>query len=104
MANNNNNNPLKLTGAASMVREEDLEDLDELLKELKGRVHKAREDGRTFMMAHYTRLVALVSPEVTRLRKRFEREDIASFRKTHKALRLAEKTAVEEEEDDTATS
>jgi hypothetical protein len=73
--------------AATMVREEDLQDLQRFLGELKDRVHQSREDGRTFMMQQYVRLVAMVSPEVTRIQKRMEREDLAAFRKDHKHLK-----------------
>lgn len=77
-----------LNQAATMIREEDLQDLQDFLRELKQRVEKARSDGRTFMMAQYVMLVATVSPQVTRLQKRFEREDLAAFRKMHKHLKL----------------
>src|SRR6185312_9175997 len=81
--------------AASMVREEDLEEMETLLHELQGRVDKAREDGRIFMMGQYTRLVALVSPEIDRIQRRFKRETLASFRKDHKRLKLEAKEAAE---------
>jgi hypothetical protein len=93
-----NNKTAKLTGAATIVREEDLEDLENFLKELKNRVHQARDDGRTFMMQQYTILVAMVSPEVTRLRKRLEREDLAAFRRDHKTMKLEAAQAAEESE------
>ncbi len=90
------NNTTKLTGAATMVREEDLDELEDLLREVKSRVNKAHGDGRTFMMAQYVRIVGMLSPEVTRLRKRLEREDLASFRKTHKTLKLEQAQAEED--------
>ena len=88
-----------LKAAATYVREEDLADLDDLLKELKNRVHQARQDGRIYMMQQYTQLVAMISPEVTRLRKRFEREDLAAFRREHKQM----KKAAEDDQDETKT-
>ncbi|MFL5626711.1 MAG: hypothetical protein ACJ788_14090 [Ktedonobacteraceae bacterium] len=93
-----NNNTTKLTGAATIVREEDLDELEELLREVKTRVHKSRDDGRTFMMAQYTRIVGMLSPEVTRLRKRLEREDLAAFRRDHKTMKLEAAQAAEESE------
>lgn len=74
--------------AAQTIREEDLQDLQDFLRELKSRVQKAHDDGRTFMMQQYTILVATVSPQVSRLQRRFEREDLAAFRKQHKHLKL----------------
>jgi len=76
-----------LTQAATFIREEDLDELVGLLRELKERVQKAREDGRIFMMQEYVQLVALISPQVNRIQRRFEREDLASFRKEHKLLK-----------------
>jgi hypothetical protein len=83
------NNPTKadLKAAAAYVREEDLEELEELKKDLLARVDKARDDGRLYMMSQYTRLIALVSPEIKRIRDRFDREILASVRKEYKALK-----------------
>lgn len=91
------NNATKLTGAATVVREEDLDELEDLLREVKARVNKSREDGRTFMMAQYVRIVGMLSPEVTRLRKRFEREDLAAFRRDHRTLKLEAKAKAQED-------
>src|SRR5438034_8606617 len=41
--------PDTLKAAANLVREEDLGDLEDLLRELQGRVDKAREDGRIYL-------------------------------------------------------
>ena len=79
--------------AASMVREEDLEELEALHSELVKRVDQARDDGRVFMMSQYVRLVALVSPEIKRIRARFQRETLATLRKEHKALKAQRKNS-----------
>lgn len=76
-----------LRKAATVITENDVQDLRELLNDLKGRVEKAREDGRTFMMLQYVRLVSTVSPQVTKLEQRMEREDLAAFRRMHKQLK-----------------
>lgn len=85
MANNPNSATLK--AAQSMVREEDLQDLEELRRELVSRTDKARDDGRVYLMSQYVRLVALVTPEIDRIRRRFDRETLASFRKEHVLLK-----------------
>ena len=71
----------------SMVREEDLEELQGLLGELREKAGKSSDDGRIFMMQQYVRLIALVQPEVTRIQIRFSRESLAGFRKELKALK-----------------
>jgi len=82
------NNPHP-TGAqlASMVREEDLEDLEKLLKDLEDSAHKAKDDGRIYMAQQYIVLVANVNAEVHRIRARFKREAIASLRKETKRIK-----------------
>ncbi len=72
--------------AASMIREEDLEDLEKMHKELIAKVDQARSDGRIYLMSQYVRLVALISPEVDRVQRRFKRETLAALRKDHKEL------------------
>jgi hypothetical protein len=93
MANNNT----KLTGAASIIREEDLEDMTALENEITDRVDKAREDGRAYMMAQYVKILAGVRSETKRIRDRFNRESIANMRKEHKELRLQEREDRERE-------
>ncbi|HLI06502.1 MAG TPA: hypothetical protein VKV40_08040 [Ktedonobacteraceae bacterium] len=73
--------------AAALVREEDLEELEHLSHDLQQRADKAAADGRIYLFSQYIRLIALVSPEVIRIRKRFERESLATFRKVHKQLK-----------------
>jgi hypothetical protein len=72
---------------ASMVREEDLAELEALHSELVKRVDQARADGRIYLMSQYVRLIALVSPEIDRVQRRFKRETLAALRKDHKALK-----------------
>jgi hypothetical protein len=93
MANNGMTPSENARIAASIVREEDLEELEALHSELVKRVDQARSDGRVFMMSQYVRLVALVSPEIKRIRARFQRETLATLRKEHKALKQAHKDA-----------
>jgi len=76
-----------------MVREEDLEDLQKLHVDLQSRIDQARTDGRLFMMSQYVRLLALVTPEIDRIQKRFNREILAAHRKDAKALKLEKRTA-----------
>ena len=57
---------------ASIITEDDLEELQKLHSELLARVDQARTDGRLFMMGHYVRLVALISPEIDRVERRFK--------------------------------
>lgn len=84
-----------LTGKqlALTVREEDLQELEDLLRDLQGRADKARADGRIFMMEQYVLLIARVSPEVDRIQRRFKRESLAGFRKDHKDLKAQAKAA-----------
>jgi hypothetical protein len=76
---------------AAMVREEDLDELKDLHTDLQKRIDAARTDGRLFMMSQYVRLLALVTPEIDRIAKRFNRETLAAHRKEHKSLKLAAK-------------
>ena len=87
MATSRNDN--RVTGAqlASMVREEDLEDLEALLKDLEDKAHQSKDDGRLFMASQYITLIATINSEVHRIRVRFKREAIASLRKDTKRLK-----------------
>ena len=75
--------------AAAMVREEDLDELEALHSDLVKRVDQARADGRIYLMSQYVRLIALVSPEIDRVQRRFKRETLATLRRDHKALKEA---------------
>jgi len=79
--------------AAQVVSEEDLEELEAVHRELLGKVDKAREDGRIFMMGQYVRLIGLVSPEIDRIQRRFKRETLAAVRREHKGLKKEAKEA-----------
>lgn len=79
------------TQMAMAPREEDLHDLENLLRTLQGEVDKARDEGRIFMMQEYVRLVALVSPEIDRIQRRFKRETLASMRREHADLKAQAK-------------
>jgi hypothetical protein len=83
--------------AVSMVREEDLEDLETLLHTLQEKVDQAHQDGRVYLMSQYVRLIALVQPEVNRIHLRFRRESLAAMRKLHKDLKSEQKMAASEE-------
>jgi len=72
---------------ATMIREEDLQALESLRQDLQSHADQAGTDGRIYLMQQYIRLVAIVSPEIDRIQKRFKRESLASLRKTHKDLR-----------------
>ena len=95
MANNGMTPSESARAVAAVVREEDLEELEHLHSDLVKRVDQARADGRLYLMGQYTRLVALVSPEIDRVQRRFKRETLASFRKEHKRLKLEAKEAAE---------
>ncbi len=75
---------------AGIVTENDLEELEQLLVELRKRTLEAHDNGRIFMLGQYTQLVAVVQPQVKKLRDRFDRESLAGFRKAHKMLKDAE--------------
>ena len=67
----------------------------DLRRDLQEKADKAREDGRIFMMQEYIRLIASVNPQIKKIRSRFDREALASFRKEHKGLKKAAKGAQE---------
>lgn len=85
MAKTPNSDTIK--AAQSLVRDEDLQELEDLHRDLLSRADKARNDGRVYLMSQYVRMVALVSPEIKRIRDRFDRETLAALRKEHKALK-----------------
>jgi len=84
---------------AWMITDEDLQELEGLLKELRDRVDKAHDDGRIYMMQQYTTLVATVSSEVRKVRNRFDRESIAAMRRAHKELKLNARGEASDEEE-----
>lgn len=84
-----------MRAAAALVREEDLEDLEQLAHDLQAKADQASQDGRVFLFGQYVHLLAIVNPEVTRIRRRFQRESIASLRKLHKQQKLEAREAAE---------
>jgi len=76
---------------AMAPREEDLQKLESLLHDLQAAVDKARDEGQLFMMAQYVRLVALISPEIDRVQRRFKRETLASMRREHSDMKAIAK-------------
>lgn len=85
---------------ATFVREEDLEDLEQLSKQLEDLAHKSREDGRIYLLQQYTRLMAIVDPEIDRVKKRFKRENLAFLRKEEKRLKAEKRAADNDAEDE----
>jgi hypothetical protein len=73
--------------AAAFVTDKDLDGLRTLLHEIEDRVVKAHDDGNTFLMSYYVRIVALLSPEVDRIEKRFKRESLAAHRRALSELK-----------------
>jgi hypothetical protein len=71
------------------IRDEDLAELEDLKRELLAKVDRARDAGSIYLMSQYTRLVALISPEIKRIRDRFDRETLAAVRKEEASLRRA---------------
>jgi hypothetical protein len=75
------------------VREEDLADLEQTKADLLTKAQDAQADGRLFIASQYTQLVAVISPEVKRIRDRFDREQLSSIRKEQKELKLQAREA-----------
>lgn len=71
------------------ITHEDVEEVEELLRELKNRAQEAHDKNHVIMVGMYAELVKLVSPEVQRLRARLDREDKATINKQHRELRKA---------------
>lgn len=84
---------------ASFVREEDLDELEAMKRDLLAKVDQARDAGRVYLMSQYTRLLALISPEIKRIRDRFDRETLANVRKEEAALRLEARKAAQADQD-----
>lgn len=79
--------PLMNKAAASIVREEDLEDMREIMRDLQERLNRASDDGRVYLMSHLIRAIAMFKSETERLERRFNREMLAQHRKAEKELR-----------------
>lgn len=87
-----------MRAAASLVREEDLEDLETLAHDLQQKADQASADGRVFLFGQYVTLLAFVNPEITRIRKRFQRESLASLRKMHVQMKKEARNQAQEQE------
>jgi hypothetical protein len=72
------------------VSQQDIDAVDDLLKELKARAAASHKDGKMLIHGVYTDLINLVSPTVVRLHARVEREDRAS---NNKLFKESKKTA-----------
>ncbi|HEU5377564.1 MAG TPA: hypothetical protein VFV38_19245 [Ktedonobacteraceae bacterium] len=75
------------------VREEDLEDLEALKRDLIDKATAAQGDGRLFIASQFTQLVAIISPEIKRIRDRFDRELLSSIRKEQRELKIQAREA-----------
>jgi hypothetical protein len=75
------------------VSEQDLEELDTLLHDLKEKANDANDRGALVMLDVYAELVKVVAPSVERLRARVEREDRAAINKKKKSLHKARRDA-----------
>jgi hypothetical protein len=73
--------------AAQPATQEDIAELDELLREMKLRAQQKHSVGNTFMMNVYTKLIADVSPIITDVHARMDKKMLASLRKAERALR-----------------
>jgi hypothetical protein len=75
------------------VTEQDIEDLEALLREMKKRATEAHDRENVILLSIYAELVRVVSPEVQRFRARLDREENAAINKQHKAMRKAKRAA-----------
>ncbi len=87
----------KLNGASTIVREEDLEDMTSLERELSDRIDTAQKDGRAYMMAQYVRMLAMIKSEAKRLRARFDRDTLAAIRREYKDIRAQQRDAAQKD-------
>jgi hypothetical protein len=71
------------------VSDEDVEEVETLLRDLKSKAAEANDKGNVIMLGLYAELLKLVSPEVQRLRARLDREEKAAINKAHKEMRKA---------------
>jgi hypothetical protein len=81
------------------IRDEDLDELEALKRDLLEKGNQARDNGALYLSAQYTRLVALVSPEIKRIRDRFDRETLAAVRKEEALLKQEARAAKQAEKE-----
>ena len=79
--------------------EQDLTDLEDLRRDMQGRVDQARDDGRVFMMQEYVILLSSVTSKINKIQARFNREMLADMRRGHSDLRAEVRAALADEED-----
>lgn len=71
------------------ITQEDVEAVESLLHELKGRARTMSDQKNVVMLGVYADLIKVVSPEVSRLRARLEREEKAAINRDHRTQRKA---------------
>lgn len=74
---------------------EKFERVDDLLQGLKKDAREAADQGDTFMVSVYEKLLAVCSPIVNNAKARLEREDRAAINKQMKELRKKDREARE---------
>ena len=77
--------------AALPLTERDVEQVEDLLKRLKGAAAEAEREGNAVLLGLYVRLLKIVSPEVQRFRARLEREERAEIARKHRNLRAIQR-------------
>ena len=75
---------------ASSISPDDLNDLEQLLGDLKVKAQQSHDNGAIFMHGVYVRLIAIVSPIVISTHARMERNALADERKKLKAAKNAQ--------------
>jgi hypothetical protein len=98
MQNRNQGSGLNGAQIQAMVQEEDLDELQELRKDLQARVDAAHENGRVYMMSQYVTMLAKVTADIKKVRDRFDREAMAGNRRAHKEMKLNGRGESESEE------
>jgi hypothetical protein len=73
------------------VNDEDVEEVEGLLRDLKNKAAEANDKGNVVMLSLYADLLKLVSPQVQKLRARVDREEMARVNKAHKEMRKAKR-------------
>lgn len=69
------------------ISADDLNDLEQLLHDLKAKAQQSHDANATFMHGVYVRLISIVSPIVVGTHARMEREHLAEQRRMLKAAR-----------------
>jgi hypothetical protein len=77
------------TNNATPITEADVDEAYQLLSEMKQRANQAHDNGNVIMLGVYADMIRLISPKVSQLRERLEREDRAGINRQHRDLRQA---------------